>query len=144
MPIVSHKLGPGQLELGAVPLEVNAQLTGCKIVPAESVESGDVIKVLSGEELAAEDDVTYTYSLQGTLLQDLAAAGVVDWSWVNKGTWQPFRFVPNDAAAREVSGEVRPVPLQIGGDEVDARMTSEFTWVARGSSTDPDPDFGAV
>lgn len=138
MPISTRKLGPGQLELGATPLEVNAQLTGCKVTPSESVSSTDAIKVLSGEQLEGDDDATYTFVLEGTFLQDdPGVSSVVDWSWNNMGTEQPFRFVPNDAAAREVSGILTPVPLTIGGDEVDARMSSDFTWRIKGT---PDLD----
>jgi len=140
MPISSRKLGPGQLELGATPLEVNAQLTGCKLTPSESVTTGDTIKVLSGEQLAGDEEATYTFVLEGTFLQDdPGVSSVVDWSWDNMGTEQPFRFVPSDAGTREVSGTLTPVPLTIGGDEVDARMTSDFTWRIKGT-----PDVGTT
>jgi hypothetical protein len=140
MSISSRKLGPGQLELGAVPLEVNAQLTSCKVTPSESVTSGDAIKVLSGEQLDGDESATYNFVLEGTFLQDdPGVASVVDWSWDNMGTEQPFRFVPSDAGGREVSGTLTPVPLTIGGDEVDARMTSDFTWRIQGT-----PDMGPV
>lgn len=139
MPIKSHKLGPGLLTLGEGPLDVSAQLTGCRVDVAEEVESSDPVPVLSGEELAADETVRHNYTLTGSLLQDLAAAGVVDWSWINGGTEQAFSFVPESAAAREVSGILTPVPLSIGGDEVKARMSSEFTWRIKGR-----PDFGAL
>lgn len=141
MPISSRKLGPGQLELGAVPLEVNAQLTGCKVTPSESVSSTEPVKVLSGEQLDGDDSATYAFVLEGSFLQDdPGVASVVDWSWANMGTEQPFRFVPNDTAGREVSGILTPVPLTIGGDEVDGpRMSSDFTWRIKGT-----PDMGTV
>jgi len=140
MPISSRKLGPGQLELGAAPLEVNAQLTGCKVTPSETVNSTDAVKVLSGEQLDGDESATYSYVLEGSFLQDdPGAASVVDWSWTNAGTEQPFRFVPSDAGGREVSGTLTPVPLTIGGDEVDARMSSDFTWRIKGT-----PDMGVA
>jgi len=128
MPIQSHTLGPGLLVLGDGPLDVSAQLTACEVVPAEEVTSTDAISVLSGERLEGDEEVTFRYTLEGTFLQDLALAGVVSWSWANAGTPQAFRFVPDNAAARQVEGIVKPVPLRIGGDEVGARMTSDFTW----------------
>ncbi len=139
MPISSRKLGPGSLELGAAPLEVNAQLTSCKVSPSETVNSTDRVKVLSGEELAPEETAEFAFILEGTFLQDdPGAASVVDWSWTNRGTEQPFSFVPNDAAGRTVSGTLYPVPLTIGGDEVDGpQMTSDFSWRIKG-----DPDMG--
>lgn len=139
MPIASHNLGPGLLTLGSGPLDVSAQLTSCRVTPSENVTTGEAVKVLSGEELAAEESVDFTYVLEGNLLQDLAAAGVVDWSWTERGTEQEFTFVPNNAAARQVSGILKPVPLSIGGDEVERRMASDFTWRIVG-----DPVFGAV
>lgn len=140
MPISSRKLGPGQLELGATPLEVNAQLTSCKVTPSESVSATEVVKVLSGEQLDAEEEATYAFVLEGNFLQDdPGVASVVDWSWANMGTEQPFRFVPNDAATREVAGILTPVPLAVGGDEIGATMRADFTWRIKGT-----PDKGVV
>jgi hypothetical protein len=139
MPINSHLLGPGTLELGAGPLDVSAQLTACRVNPSENVTETDPIKVLSGEQLDGDESVDFSFTLEGTLLQDLAAAGVVAWSWTNMGTEQPFTFIPNDAAARQVQGIVKVVPISIGGDEIEKRMTSDFTWRIKGT-----PDFEAV
>lgn len=139
MPIQSDLLGPGTLTLGAGPLDISAQLTSCRVNTSENVTSTDAVKVLSGEELASDESVTFTYTLEGNLFQDLAAAGVVDWSWANKGTEQPFTFVPNTARARQVQGVLKPVPISIGGDEVEARMRSDFTWRIVGT-----PDFEPV
>lgn len=138
MPINSYKMGPGTLELGAVPLDVSCQVTSLTVEPTEEVEEGESIDVLCGETLEDDDEVTYSYRLTGTLLQDLAAAGVVDWSWVNKGTEQDFTFIPNDVAARRVVGTVRPVPMSIGGD-VKTRPTSDIDWAIIG-----EPVFEAV
>lgn len=134
MPINTTKLGPGTLTLGAGALEVNAQLTSCKVTPSESVEATDDIKVLSGEVLDGDESASYAFVLEGNFLQDLAAvSSVVAWSWTNKGTEQSFVFVPNTAAGTEVSGTLVPVPLTIGGDEVDAGpMSSDFTWRIKG------------
>ena len=133
MPINRTKLGPGTLTLGAGAMEVNAQLTSCAVVPAETVDTGDTIKVLSGETLAPDETATYAYTLEGTFLQDLGAvSSVVDWSWANKGTPQVFTFTPNTAAGTVVDGTLVPVPLRIGGDEVDATMTADFTWRIQG------------
>lgn len=139
MPIKSVVLGPGTLTLGTGPLDVSAQLTSCRVNPSENVTTGDAVKVLSGEELQADESVDFTYTLEGNLLQDLDAAGVVDWSWAEAGTEQEFTFVPNTAEGRQVSGILKPVPLAIGGDEVERRMASDFTWRCVGT-----PIFGAV
>ncbi len=139
MPPTAIKLGPGQLELGAGPLEVNMQVLSCKVTPSENVTTTEGRKVLSGDSTEDTEDVEFTYVLEGSFLQDLAAGAVVDWSWTNKGTEQAFRFVPNDAAGRQVQGVCKPIPLSIGGDEVDGDMTSDFTWRIVGQ-----PDFEAA
>ena len=130
MPINSTKLGPGSLTLGVGAMEVNAQLTAAQVTPAEAVEETDPIRVLSGELLDGSSTQTYSFTLGGKFLQDLGAvASVVDWSWTNMGTEQPFVFVPNTAAGREVSGVLIPVPLVIGGEDPEgAPLQSDFTW----------------
>lgn len=137
MPVLTEKLGPGTLELGAGALAVEQQLTGCKLVPAENVTTDEAIKVLSGDELPESTTESYSWTLQGEFLQSLVTAGVVAWSWANKGTEQPFTFTPNGGGA-SFTGVVKPVPLQVGGDEVGARMRSTFTWRVVG---DPVPDW---
>lgn len=128
MPIDTYKLGPGTLTLGAGALAVQQQLLGCKIVPTESVNRSDARKVLSGEELAGDETATYTYTLQGTFLQTLLDGGVLDWSWTNEGTEQAFVFTPSTAAGATFTGTLVPVPLQVGGDEIEARPEADFTW----------------
>jgi hypothetical protein len=137
MPIIANKLGPGTLTLGIGPLAVEQQLTGCKLVPSETVETEDAIKVLSGDELAETSTESYSWTLQGEFLQDLNTAGVVAWSWTNKGTEQAFVYEPNDGGS-SFTGTLKPVPLQVGGDEVGKRMLSTFTWRVVG---DPTPDW---
>lgn len=141
MPPSARKLGPGSLTLGAGALEVSAQLTACKVTPSESVTSTEAVKVLSGEQLDGDESATYAFVLEGSFLQDdPGATSVVDWSWDNMGTEQPFSFVPSTAGGREVAGILTPVPATIGGDEVDgARMSSDFTWRIKGT-----PDMGPV
>lgn len=137
MPIVTEKLGPGTLTLGTGPLAVEMQLLSCKLVPAENVTTEDAVMVLSGEELPEESTETFTWTLQGEFLQSLLTGGVVAWSWANKGTEQAFTFTPNDAhsVAAEFTGTLKPVPLQVGGDDVGKRMTAAFTWRLVGDPT---------
>lgn len=128
MPITAHDLGPGTLTLGAGPLDVTLQVTACKVTVSENVTEEDDITVLSLDVLEGSEDVTFSYALEGSILQDLQTAGAVAWSWANKGTEQPFVFTPNTAGGASVAGTVKPVPLQIGGDEVKRKMSSDFTW----------------
>lgn len=139
MAIKSYKLGPGTLTFGdGGAQDASAQITNCRIDPTENVTSTDAIPTLSGDEIPAEDDATYTYALAGTLIQDIDAAGIVAYSWTNAGVEVPFSFVPNTDSAREVTGTVRMVPLTLGGD-VKARNTSDFSMACIGT-----PAFGAL
>lgn len=136
MPVDSYKLGPGVLTLGSGPLAVHQQLTAFRIVPSESVSTIDARKVLSGEELAAESTTTITYTVTGTFIQSLLAAGVIAWSWTNAGEDEPFTFQPTGASGASFTGTVTVVPLEVGGD-VDVRNESSFTW--RGVGELPTP-----
>lgn len=136
MAINSTVLGPGTLTLGTGALAVAAQLTACKVTVSENVTAGDTIKVLSGEQLAGVESVAFDYALEGTFLQDLGiTTGVVAWSWANKGTAQAFTFTPNTGAGTKVTGTLKPVPLQVGGDDMDQRMASDFAWRVVGTPT---------
>lgn|SRR5262245_41775049 len=130
MPAKTVKLGPGLLSIGATGTEVDFT---CQVTAAHvdwNVDEGDDTKVLCGETVPGER--TYSASLAGTVFQDLDAAGIVQFSWDNKGEEVPFKFVPNTAAAVSVEGSVIVDPLTVGGDEAGANMTSDFEWVIVG------------
>lgn len=131
MPIKSYKL-KGTLTLGATPLDVSCQLTACSVNPTENVDTEDAIHVLCGEVLPASDTVSYSYTLSGTILQDLKTGGVVDYTWDNAGIEVPFTFIPDSTGADKVMGTVRLIPLTIGG-EVPSRPTSDFEWAIIGT-----------
>lgn len=140
----SYKLGPGTLTLddgGVDEIEVSAQLSNCRVEPSENVDEGDDLDLLDGTTLLGEDNVTRSYVLAGTAVQDLNAttltpAGLTDWSWDHKGSEVAFTFIPNTArgAAVGVTGTVRVIPLQIGGD-AKVRNTADFSWVVIGEPT---------
>ena len=125
MPIKSYKMGPGTLTIGetGAPVDFTSQVTKC--VVAWKVDEDDSVPVLSGEELEGED--TYSASLQATLIQDLTEAGLVEYTWANKGAQVPFTFVPSTAAGRSISGVVKVRPMDVGGD-VKKRPTSDIEW----------------
>lgn len=141
MAIVSTKLGPGTLKLGAAGAEdVSCQVRACAVNATENIESADAIPTLCGEEIPAEESVDYSYELSGTLLQDLTASGVVDYTWTNAGDEVAFEFIPVTALARKVTGTVRLIPLTIGGEVSKTdRLAADFTWSIIGT-----PVFGAV
>jgi hypothetical protein len=134
MTVLVEKLGPGTLTLGTGPLSVAQQLTSCKLVAAEAVETEDALEVVSGEQIPEETTETYSWTLQGEFLQTLVTAGVVAWSWTNKGTEQAFTFEPNGGGS-SFEGTLKPVPLQVGGDEAKKRMLASFTWRVVGDPT---------
>lgn len=148
MTIKTYHLGPGSLTLGSGPLAVQGQITNCRVQAAEAVAAGAAIPVLSGEELAASERITFNWTLAGNLLQDLDAGGVIDWSWTHKGTEQPFEFVPSTAEGRSVTGICKPVPITIGGDVTGTAANpgdpakADFTW--RCLNGDDEPVFGDV
>jgi len=132
MTVLSHKLGPGVLTIGAGPLDVSAQVTACTVEWEEAVEVTAAIPVLSGEEVPEEEAATYKSKLTVTFLQDdLGAANLVSYTWTNKGTNVAFKFIPNNSIARKVTGTLRVVPVNVGGD-VKVRNTSDVSFAIIG------------
>lgn len=136
MPVKSYTVGPGTLKLGETGTEqdFSAQVTACRVTWANEI--GDATPVLSGEELAG--DVEWSASLVVTFVQDIAAAGIAEYTWTNRGDQVPFTFTPSTAAARSVTGVVTITPIDVGGD-AKAKPTSEVTWACVG-----DPALGAL
>lgn len=128
MTIQSYKLGPGTLTFdGIVGPDVSAQITKGAITPTVNKSTTAAIPVLSGEEVPEEHDVSYAWTLDGTLLQDISTAGFIAWTWANKGLFKSFTFVPNTVADRRVTGFIRVDPVVLGGD-VKTRPTSDFSF----------------
>jgi hypothetical protein len=138
MPVKSYVLGPGTLELGTDPtdLDVSAQVRSMLVRAAERVTRVEPIPVLSGEELAGAETVEHDFTLVGNVIQDPEVGGMVDFTWENRGLPVACRFVPSTAAGRVVTGTVVPIPLDFGGD-VDRvnRPEAAITWRF---TTDPD------
>ncbi|AWY04759.1 major tail protein [Gordonia phage Emperor] len=132
MPAKTYKLGPGELILGETggQLDLSCQLTKAQVTWDKDAE--DPSHVLCGDTVPG--DVTYTAKLAGTVLQDLSADGVVDFTWTNKGEAVAFRFVPSTTAGRTISGLVVIDPIDVGGD-VKTKPTSEFEWDVVGEPT---------
>lgn len=128
MTIQSFKMGPGTMTFGPGGVQdVSCQITKGSVVPSVQVDTTDAIPVLCGEEIAEEEEVSYTWALEGTVVQDILAAGFVAYTWTNKGTEVAFKFVPNTVVDRGVTGTVRIDPITLGGD-VKVRNTSDFSF----------------
>ncbi|GEP40610.1 hypothetical protein NPS01_42730 [Nocardioides psychrotolerans] len=128
MTIQSYKMGPGTLKFGTgLATDASCQVKSCLVTCEENVDTEDPVPVICGEEQPGEETVRLTWGLEATLLQDLAAAGFVTWTWTNKMTEQPFEFIPNTVSARKINGVIHVVPISIGG-EAKTRPTSDIKW----------------
>lgn len=136
--INAYKVIDGTLSLGTDPtdLDTSAQVLSAACVPSEKVKETEPEPVLSGDELPGSSSASLNFRLKGKFLQDGGAAGVVAFTWENAGEEVAFSLTPNDADAPTVTGIVRVIPLQIGGDvsKVD-RAKSDFDWQIIGTPT---------
>lgn len=123
--IKAQKLGPGSLKLGetGTDLDLSCQMTEVRIT--WDTDEGDSVSVLCGDTIPGDD--TYTATLEGTVMQDFSAGGVIDYSWSNKGAVVPVEFVPTTGNA-EVRGRVKITPIDMGG-EVNKKNDSDLSWV---------------
>lgn len=132
MPVAAQTMGPGTFTIGeiATPLDLTAQVTSLRVTP--SAEAEDSLPTLSGETLAGER--SYSWTVSGTLIQDLTDAGMFDYTWTNAGDQVPFTFTPSTDAGRSVTGTLIVDPLELGGD-VKKKNTTDFEWVVVGQPT---------
>jgi hypothetical protein len=139
MTINTTKVGPGVLTIGAIAFQ--AQCRAAEIQVTEVVDSTEKVDVLSGETLAATDTATYTYALAVTFLEDLgtpAASGIVAYSWANAGLTKAFVYTPSNAAAagsKTWSGNLRVVPLNVGGAVQNQAAQQDVTFAIIGTPT---------
>jgi hypothetical protein len=134
MPVNSYKMGPGVFTLGAAPLDISCQVAKMIVEATENIETLDAVPMLCGDDLPSEENVSLTWKLTATIQQDLAAAGVVTYTWDMAGQEVPFTFVPNTAAGRQVDGVTRVAPIAVGGD-VKTRPASDIEWSIIGTPT---------
>ncbi|WP_024794197.1 hypothetical protein [Tomitella biformata] len=128
----SYKMGPGTLTIGETGTlqDMSCQITSAKLSPDKDAE--DDLNVLCGDVVPGE--VTYTWTLNGTLVQDLSPDGVNLWSLTNAGAQLPFTFTPSTAVGQAFAGIVTVDPLEIGGD-VKTKPTADFEWSLVGQPT---------
>jgi hypothetical protein len=141
MAVKSTKLGPGTLTLGETGTlqDASCQLTGA--VVGWDKDKADDVTVLCGDVVAG--GTTYTATLSGNFLQDLEdEAGLVAFTWANKGTEQPFTYTPNTAAGATVTGVVIIDPIDVGStDDYGSTLASDFEWSCVG---EPELAWGGV
>lgn len=108
-------VGPGTFTIGADEDLVNlsSQATAVKLVP--SVNTDDPILVLSGETI--QGDRSETWTIEGTLVQDLGAAeSTTEYLFNNAGEEKPFSFTPANANGKTITGTLVVEAIEIGGD----------------------------
>jgi hypothetical protein len=134
MAVQSYTLGPGTLVLGTDPADISmqTQLKSFRVECTESVKSTDPVPVLSGDELVTPDVVTRAWKITAKIVQDIAAAGTVAYTWDNAGDVVAFVFIPNTVGARKVTGVTRLVPISVGGD-ARTQPDSDISWTAGGT-----------
>lgn len=137
MAIKRFKMGPGTLELDGT--DHSAQVTACRVAWSASSTTTEATPVLSGEEIDASTTSDYTATLTANLVQDLDAAGMVEWSWLHAGEDVPVTFIPATDKGRQVTGTVTVGPIDLGGDVKDDRPRSDISWPFVGK-----PVLGAV
>lgn len=133
------RFGPGTLMLGAAPgtdFSCQVQSLGVNV----DKDEGDAITVLCGDTVPGS--LEYTYTLAGTLLQDLVTGGISEYSWAHAGEAVEFEYVPaTGVTGQSVSGEVTIDPMSIGtsdGEYGDV-LTADIEWTCVGK---PDVTWG--
>jgi hypothetical protein len=137
MTIVDSRLLKGTLVLGGAPgtgTEFACQVTNF-VIEQQDGDSEDIVTTLCGDT-AGGGTSEGPWHMTGTLIQDFdAPTGMQQWSYVNKGTTQPFTFTPNDKSDLTITGNVDVKFLGIGGD-TNTRITRDFDW-----AIPDDPEF---
>lgn len=141
MTINADRLGPGRLTFGeaGTTTEFGSQVTKAALEPES--EDGEVITVLSGEELVDGD--TDSYKLTGEFYQDYTTgmSSLIVWCKSNANTELAYEFIPSTTGKLGVRGRCRIKPVKVGGD-VKKRNTTEFSFTGVGDYEfyDPTPD----
>lgn len=127
-------LGPGTLEIGATGTEIDVSCLVNNAVIAAEKDQGDDTTKLCGT--VRPGSVTYTYTLSGNVDTDIDdPAGLFALSQAEPGSQQSYVFTPSTEAGTAASGTLVIDPLDFGGDEMGATMTSDFEFALVGAPT---------
>ena len=130
MPLQIMEMGPGVLQIGETGTltDFAVQVTSATLSP--EVDNGDPIYVLSGD--TAPGDRSESWTLTGTLQQDFGHANSVqEFCFTNRGKTLPFKFTPNKALKKTISGRLTVEAVEIGGD-VRTKPTTDFEFALSG------------
>jgi len=127
-------LGPGTLTIGSTgtPIDVSCLINNA-VISADKDQADSTTKLCGTVKPGA---VTYAYTLGGNTDTDIAdAAGFFALSQSAPGTEQDFTFEPSTDAGTVATGVLVIDPLDFGGDESGAAMTSDFEFALVGAPT---------
>jgi hypothetical protein len=137
--ITESRLKSGTLSLGTTtPKNFECQATNVRLTPDSSIDTSDddTIETLCGAVTTASSDTTVTvnWELNIDAIQDFdSPTGFVQYCFDNAGTVQGFSWKPS-ANSPTYSGEVRILPVEIGGD-VAKRLTTSASFPVVGKPT---------
>lgn len=130
MPITESRLKNGTLTIDAVAFATQA--TNVRLEPSTD-EVGDPIEVLSGDEIAADDETTWALVIEA--VQDFDDVdGFVRFALDNAGSSVPFVWRPNSTSTNQFTGTVKVRPVVIGGD-INVRLATTAEWPLVGAPT---------
>lgn len=136
------EIGPGVLTIGTESslMTFEDQCTSAELQP--SVDKEKPRRVLSGRNVPGAR--TESAKLVCEFLNDFGAQGSrSEWLWANRGKELPFKYTPNNAAGRTITGTLVVEPIAIGGKagdkpekqvEFDLVDMPEFTGTSAGRS----------
>ena len=118
-------LGPGVLKSldKALTRDFSADVTKVMLNPSNS--SDDPVNFLDGSQ---EINVTSTWNLEATVMDDYTNGGINNWCLMNAGKKIRMQFVPSketNVMAYEFDATI--MPIGIGGD-VKAKNTQDISW----------------
>ncbi len=132
--IRDSRLKNGTLTLDAISFASQAQNVTLK---PKTDEAGDPLETLSGDTITAEDETTWSLSIEA--VQDFDdTAGFVMFALNNANELVPYSWKPSPDSPT-FTGTVRVRPVEIGGD-VNKRLTTGAEWPCTAKPTAvPDP-----
>lgn len=131
--------GPGTLQIGEIgsAIDVSCHINSATI--AMSKDEGDSTTKLCGT--VRPGTITYTYALSGNIDVDSGdPEGFFAMTQAAPGSQQPFTFTPDSASGTAAAGTLIIDPLDFGGEEFGADMTSDFEFSIVGPPSYTYPD----
>lgn len=124
------KFGPGEFTIGNEASAITASCLINSLTIAAEKDQGDSTTKLCGT--VKPGAVTYSYTLSGNLdIDSDDAQGLWALSQSAKGSQLPFTFTPENGGTK-ATGTIVIDPLDFGGEDYGADMTSDFEWALVG------------